>query len=251
MGASFFFCQKNCEEMIFMKKPLIGVVPLVDLEKESYWMLPGYMKGIEQAGGLPLMMPLTDDRTEIEQLADSLDGFLFTGGQDVSPSLYDGVLSDKCGERIKLRDDMEAELFKLVYSMDKPALGICRGIQLINAVMGGTLYQDLPTEHPSKVVHHQMPPYSGPAHSVKINKESSLYQLLEKEELMVNSVHHQAIKSLATGLGSMAVSEDGLVEALYAKGKKFIWAVQWHPEYSYVSDEDSRKIFRKFIGSCQ
>ena len=142
---------------------------------------------------------------------------------------------------------MEIILFRMVYDENKPLLGICRGIQYINVVMGGTLYQDLPSEHPSDTEHHQMPPYDVPVHSVKIIEDSPLYKLLKKETLMVNSYHHQAIKMLAPKLSVMAVSEDGLVEAVYVPNKKFIWGIQWHPELSYLADENSRKIFSEFI----
>lgn len=230
-----------------MKKPIIGVVPLVDIERQSYWMLPGYMKGIEQAGGIPVMLPLTSDAETLQQLAEEMDGFLFTGGHDISPNLYAQKTSPLCGKCCKERDEMEAVLFRMVYEQDKPLLGICRGIQYINVVMGGALYQDLPTEHPSDTEHHQAPPYDVPVHSVKIIKESPLYELLKTEKLMVNSYHHQAIRTLAPKVSAMAVSEDGLIEAVCVPKKKFIWGIQWHPELSYLVDENSKKIFSEFI----
>lgn len=232
-------------------KPWIGVVPLVDKEKKSYWMLPGYMEGIRQAGGLPVMMPLTEDLYEIRQMADRLDGFLFTGGQDVSPSVYGQTKQKWCGECCKERDTMEALLFQRVLELDKPILGICRGIQLINALMGGSLYQDLDEEHPSNTKHHQSPPYDIPCHKVSIQKESPLYELLQTEELPVNSYHHQAVKELSPDLLPMAVSEDGLIEAVYAPQKRFVWALQWHPEFSFSADNHSRMIFRKFVEGCR
>jgi len=230
-----------------MKKPIIGIVPLVDIERESYWMLPGYMKGIEQAGGIPLMLPLTSNEENLEQLAEEIDGFLYAGGQDISPNLYAQKRSEMCGQCCRERDEMETMLFRMVYEQDKPLLGICRGIQCINVVMGGTLYQDLSSEHPSDTEHHQMPPYDVPVHSVKIIGDSPLYKLLKKETLMVNSYHHQAIKTLAPKLSVMAVSEDSLVEAVYVPNKKFIWGIQWHPELSYLADENSRRIFSEFV----
>ena len=230
-----------------MKKPIIGIVPLVDIERESYWMLPGYMKGIEQAGGIPLMLPLTSNEENLEQLAEEIDGFLYAGGQDISPNLYAQKRSEMCGQCCRERDEMETMLFRMVYEQDKPLLGICRGIQCINVVMGGTLHQDLSSEHPSDTEHHQMPPYDVPVHSVKIIGDSPLYKLLKKETLMVNSYHHQAIKTLAPKLSVMAVSEDSLVEAVYVPNKKFIWGIQWHPELSYLADENSRRIFSEFV----
>lgn len=235
-----------------MEKPIIGVVPLWDEEKQSLWMLPGYFEGIRQAGGLPVMLPLTDDSEELSQLADSCDGVLFTGGQDVSPQIYDEPVLSCCGECCPARDRMEQKLLKLLLAQDKPVLGICRGIQLLNTVLGGTLYQDLPTQHPSKVDHHQPAPYDQPIHTVQLLRESPMAQLFDGQKLMqVNSCHHQAIRNLADSLEAMAFSEDGLVEAVYAPAQRFVWAVQWHPEFSYKVNAESRRIFSAFVGACK
>ena len=120
----------------------------------------------------------------------------------------------------------------------------------MNVYLGGTLYQDLPTEHPSAAEHHQKPPYDVPVHSVTLVPARPLYQLLGKCELAVNSLHHQAIRKLAPTLQVMALSEDGIPEAICLPGKKFVWAVQWHPEFSFPINEDSRKIFAAFVGAC-
>ena len=129
-------------------------------------------------------------------------------------------------------------------------LGICRGIQFFNACLGGTLYQDLPTEHPSEVAHVMRPPYDQTVHSVALLPGTPLAALLGRAELGVNSYHHQAIKVLAPGLVEMARSEDGLVEAVYLPDKSFVWAVQWHPEFSFRTDENSRKIFSAFVAAA-
>ena len=233
-----------------MKQPLIGLVPLVDAARESYWMLPGYMQGVAQAGGVPVMLPLTDEDAALRKLADACDGFLLTGGQDVSPALYGAAPSPQCGVTCPARDAMETKLLALALAADKPVLGICRGLQFLNVHLGGTLYQDLPTEHPSPANHHQTRPYDAPVHTVTLTPGSPLQTLLGKDTLGVNSLHHQAIKALASGLQAMAVSEDGLTEAICLPGKKFVWATQWHPELSFRVNEDSRKIFKAFIESC-
>lgn len=230
-----------------MRMPLIGLSPLIDTEKESYWMLPGYMEGIRLAGGIPVMLPLTTDEATLEQLAVRLDALLLTGGHDIFPGLYGQTPIPACGAPCAQRDEMETALFRLLFALDKPVLGICRGLQLINAVMGGTLYQDLPTQHPSAVEHHQKPPYDVGIHQVTLVQNSPLHALLGQEQLTVNSYHHQAIKTLAPGLQAMAVSEDGLVEAIYLPDKPFVWAVQWHPEFSLHSNSSSRKIFARFL----
>ena len=232
-------------------RPVIGILPLWDDDKNSLWMLPGYMDGIRQAGGLAIVLPFTDEKDEIGEITDMCDGFLFTGGQDVSPELYNETPLDGLTVSCKKRDDMELELLNQALAADKPILGICRGIQFINAALGGTLYQDLPLQHPSDIEHHQSPPYDTPAHEVSIKIDTPLYNLLQKDVLAVNSYHHQAIRSLSPQLKSMAISSDGLIEAVYMPGHKFVWATQWHPEFSYLTDASSRAIFSKFIEACR
>lgn len=232
-------------------KPIIGVMPLWDDEKDSIWMLPGYLDGINQAGGLPIMFPFTADEQELEQLVSMCDGFLFTGGHDVSPALYHEDPMEGLVVSCAKRDAMESIVLRKALERDKPVLGICRGIQFINAFLGGSLYQDIPTQHPSGTEHHQTPPYDKPVHDVDVVEDSPLYHCLGVNRLPVNSCHHQAVKQLASPLQTMAVSPDGLVEAVYMPGKGFLWAVQWHPEFSYRTDAHSNAIFRAFIESMK
>lgn len=234
-----------------MDRPVIGVVPLFDSERNSYWMIPGYMRGLEAAGGLPVMLPLTTDRAEISQLAKLCGGILFTGGQDVSPAIYGEKASPLCGEICDDRDNMERELLRLAVENDIPSLGICRGIQFMNVALGGSLYQDLPAEYPSQTDHHMSPPYDRVCHRVDIVKGTPLHELLKKDVLGVNSYHHQAVKRTAHCLREMAYSEDGLTEAVYMPGRRFIWAVQWHPELSYQSDADSMAILSAFVSAAK
>jgi putative glutamine amidotransferase len=239
-----------------MNKPLIGVVPLWDTEKDSLWMLPGYMDGIAQAGALPVMLPLTTDGTALEQICRTVDGLLFTGGQDVSPALYGEEKADYCSEICAQRDLMEAMLFSLaVTGLDKPAFGICRGIQFFNALLGGTLYQDLGVQYKGiaqggpQLRHHQEKPYDEPSHTVTVKQGSPLHTLLGADKIAVNSCHHQGVKDLSPELVCMAEAEDGLTEAVYMPGRKFAWAVQWHPEYS-LNDQYSQKLFSAFVNAC-
>lgn len=234
-----------------MKKPLIGLIPLYDDEKDSLWMLPGYMDAVAEAGGLPIMLPLTEDDSVLSQIASLCDGFLLTGGHDVSPYLYGESPIEECGICCPARDHMEKKLLDLALDADKPVLGICRGIQLLNAALGGSLYQDLPTQAPSDLEHHQTPPYDVPVHKVSIVPESPLYILLQTTELSVNSYHHQAIRCLSPKLAPMAYSPDGLTEAVCMPGQKFVWGIQWHPEFSHRTDEHSRKIVKAFVDAAR
>jgi len=235
-----------------MEKPKIAVVPLIDKARQSYWMLPGYMKAVEAAGGIPFMLPLTSDESDIARMSCMFDGFLFTGGQDINPGLYGERAEEVCGEVCHERDAMESALFKRVLELDKPVFGICRGLQMINVLLGGTLYQDIPTQFVSsvKIGHSQSPPYSKPVHDVRIEKDSLLQRIIGKEVYKVNSYHHQGIKRLAEPLVAAAEAEDGLIEAVIMPDKKFVLAVQWHPEFNYAEDEGSFRLFEAFIRSC-
>jgi putative glutamine amidotransferase len=233
-----------------MKKPVIGVTPL--WEKDGLGMKTGYLEGVIRAGGLPFILPLTHDEETLRQLADVCAGFLFTGGQDVCPGLYGADVSPCCGTVCEERDAMEKALFSIVVlEQDKPAFGICRGIQLFNTLLGGTLYQDLPTQLPeSTLTHQQEPPYDRPVHQVNIKPGSPLHELLGVDTLMVNSCHHQGIAGLSPLLIPTAWAEDGLVEAVYMRDKPLVRAVQWHPEKA-LALESSGKLFDAFVGACR
>ncbi len=235
-----------------MRKPVIGVLPLWDDKKSSIWMLPGYLDVLRLSGAIPIVMPLNIENEDIEQICNLCDGFLFTGGHDVDPLLYGQQPTSQCGESNNLRDSLETEVFNYAISRDIPILGICRGIQIINALCGGTLYQDLSTEYdPScRNIHQMSPPYDQPCHCVSVVENSPLNLLTQSDTLEVNSYHHQAIKEIAPNLTAMAYSEDGLIEAVYMPSQRFIWAVQWHPEFNFYTSPSSRLIVKSFIEAC-
>ena len=230
------------------KSPIIGVTPLWDAERKSVWMLPDYLEGIKAAGGIPIVLPLEMSEEDASRIVETCDGFLFTGGQDVTPELY--RMKDVTGTIVPSleRDRLETLLLEKALQADKAILGICRGLQFINVFLGGTLWQDLPSQHPSDIVHRQGKPYGVPTHQVSISGE--LRSLLGKDILQVNTLHHQAVKDLADGLMPMAVAPDGLIEAARMTSKRFVWAVQWHPEYMFKTDADSLAIFSCFVRHC-
>lgn len=231
--------------------PVIGIVPLIDVKLNSYWMLPEYMDSIRLAGGLPVMLPPTEEAENIADIAAFCNGFLFAGGNDIQPSFYGEEKLPECGASLPIRDTMETMLLKEVLKTDKPVLGICRGMQLMNVVLGGTLYQDIFTQMTTDLPHRQKPPYDVPVHTVTAEKETPLHALLGKDTLEVNSRHHQAVKELAPALSPMAYAPDGIIEAVHMSEKPFVWAVQWHPEHSHLSSPDSVEIFRAFVDACR
>jgi putative glutamine amidotransferase len=182
-------------------------------------------------------------------LAETVDGILFTGGHDISPALYGQEKLDVCELNCAERDETERLLFTEALRLDIPAFGICRGIQLFNVLLGGNLYQDIPSQMHSQVPHKQQPPYNLPSHDVQIVGGTPLHTLLGEKSLSVNSCHHQGICELASDLVIMAQAPDGLAEAVYMPGKAFVWAVQWHPEFT-LDAPASHALFSAFVMAC-
>ena len=215
-----------------MSKPIIGLTPLYDTLENKLWMRENYIEAVISNGGVPIILPLINEKSEIKKLAEICDGFLFTGGPDVHPKLFGEETLRFCGEIDERRDTFEILLLKEVLKLDKPVLGICRGIQLINVALGGTVYQDIPAQvKGTPIMHYQKKPYDVGVHSVTISKGTPLYDILKTEEIMVDSMHHQAVKDIAPNLRCAAISKDNIAECIYMPGKKFVMAVQWHPEY--------------------
>lgn len=234
--------------------PIIGCVPLVDYGRESLWMLPGYFDAVVEAGGVPVMLPLTSDAAAVTRLLDAVDGLVVTGGQDVDPAAYgegDPAALARCGELCRERDAMEALLIPAALERDLPILGICRGIQALNVCLGGTLWQDLPAQRPSGVEHHGKPPYEAPVHDVRVLPDTPLAACVGARDLPVNSYHHQAVRDLAPGLSVMAEAADGVVEAVWRPASRFCWALQWHPEFMHAVDEPSRRIFSALVTAAR
>ncbi|MCI0183717.1 MAG: gamma-glutamyl-gamma-aminobutyrate hydrolase family protein [Acidibacillus sp.] len=225
--------------------------PLIGLTVNEYVKngIPGefvgqdYTDGVYAAGGLPLVLPLTADKEAIVELANRLDGLILTGGSDIAPQLFHEEPRLGLGEISPLRDAMEAMLIVQMVALDKPILAICRGIQIVNAVMGGTLYQDLLREWSGRLQHAQKAPRDHVAHSVSLVEGSRLHALMGAPEVMVNTFHHQAVSALAPGFVISGRSHDGLVEAIEHPGYRFIVGVQWHPENLWRKYPEHARLF--------
>ena len=240
-----------------MKKPIIGITPQFDTSQnlsrlQRLHISTTYFDAVEKAGGIPVMLPWQDNKDDLARVAEAFDGIIFSGGNDISPLLYGENVLEECGDITPARDKSELLLAKFVYEKGIPTLGICRGCQVINVAMGGTLYQDIPSQFNGEetIIHSQKTIVGNyPSHRLKISKDSCLYDCFGKEEILVNSFHHQAVKRLAPNLTASAYAEDGLIEAIEcATKKRFYLGVQWHPEMMN-EDEDSLKLFRYFVGN--
>ena len=235
-----------------MKKPLIGVTPLFDDRMNSYWMIPGYMKGIMKAGGVPVILPLTNDGDSIDEMMSRLDGVLITGGPDVDPRLYNEEVVMESGILTPFRDHLEMAVIRKAIEVDKPCFGICRGMQMMNVAMGGTLYQDLDSQHPDDADHLQPKPADKPYHDVDVKAGTPLHDWVKADVLGVNTLHHQAVKDLAPGLEVQAIAHGGdLVEAFWAPDRKFYCGVQWHPEFLFHKYPQHLAVFQAFVDACK
>lgn len=206
-------------------------------------------------GGLPLLLPDTEDPAAAHALIELVDGLVLTGGADVSPSSYgeSPLRPEWSGDAP--RDAYEIALVRAAIALGKPVLGICRGAQLINVAFGGTLYQDIRTQLPEAGV-HVTEAYEKHRHAMRIepgSKLAALYPGLERSE--VNSIHHQSIKTLGRHLAVEAWSEpDEVIEAVRGTGKSYILAVQWHPEFHPPGDRtllDSTPILEEFLRAAR
>ena len=233
------------------KKPLIGLTASHDAEENRFAVLARYINAVEKSGGVPVILPLSQRDDSIEEYAEICDGVIFPGGCDVHPHTYNAAVHEKCGEITPLRDVTEMKLAKLIYDMDKPLFGVCRGIQSIAVAFGATLYQDIPQEYSKEIVHQQKPPYSIPTHKVNVLKDSLLYKITGKETLDTNSMHHQSVKNITDKIKLTAFADDGIVEALEIKEMRFGLGVQWHPEHLYDVDPSAKALFDAFIKSCR
>lgn len=231
------------------KTPLIGVVSAVAENARSF-VLINYIRSIECAGADVIVLPYTERVDAIDRFGALCDGFLFTGGVDIEPSRYGEETQKTCGTVDTMRDEFDFLCFDRLLATNKPILGICRGNQLINVALGGSLYQDVPSEIGTVLCHRQGEPHSAPAHKACILEETPLFRLFDCKVIDVNSLHHQSVKRFGKGLKPMAVAADGVVEAIYLPTHRFLWGIQWHPERSQEEDENSRKIFSAFVNAC-
>lgn len=190
-----------------------------------------YVRSVVAAGGIPLIVSPLVGQTRVADVLDGVDGLLLTGGEDVDPALYREPASAGLGPLDRGRDLVEIALFAHAREAGLPVLAICRGLQLVNVALGGTLWQDLPSDRPGTVTHTAAGARTVRSHAVRVEPGSRLADALGGHRVAVNSFHHQGIKALADGLAATAWAEDGLIEGVEGKAEDpWLLGVQWHPE---------------------
>ena len=231
--------------------PVIGLVPCYDFEWAGTIMHDGYTSGLIETGAIPIILPLTNDPAHIKRLVDACDGFLIPGGRDIEPSRYGARRKMHTHRSSKARDKMEEVLIPAIIASGKPVLGICRGMQSINVVLGGTLHQDINAEHPASASHVQPRPWNMPSHMLNLVEGSKLEHIVGAPRIGVNSLHHQSVAQLGEGLVVSAVADDGIIEGIEHEGEPFIVGVQWHPERMWRRRPHSKRLFAALVEAAR
>lgn len=236
-------------------KPLVGITPTPHVEKADHGtfrrhaLSEYYSKAIEAAGGIPVMLPA--HYGAVGEMLDRLDGLILSGGGDIDPSRFGQDLHPKSDGIDSERDTFEYAIFQEAMVRDMPVLGICRGLQLINTALGGTLFQDIAAlkAHAQEHRQHSVPVHAEETfHTVTLTEgDHPLRAILGKDALDVNSFHHQGIEKLAEPLIAIAHADDGLIEAIAYPAMTFCMAVQWHPEMLAADRPNHAGIFSTFI----
>lgn len=232
-----------------LNRPLIGITPAYEYEEEKICLNSNYAEAINAAGGFAVILPLTEDLEIIAQMAEALDGILLSGGPDIDAVHFHEENMPYNGNISPLRDTMEIALAKEAFRLNKPIFGICRGVQILNVAMGGTLYQDISSQVKSEKVlkHSQAAPRWYPTHDICIVGNSNVWSSFNCGSVRVNSFHHQAIKDVAPGFRATSHTSDGIIELVEFEGDAFVVGVQWHPEHMWKKDPIHLKIFEKFV----
>jgi putative glutamine amidotransferase len=234
--------------------PLIGVSTSITMGKhpERAYVNSAYLHAVLQAGGVPVPLPPQLSAAALERIAGELSGLLLTGGGDVDPARYGEPPHPTLYEVAPARDVLEISAIHVALERRLPVLAVCRGIQVLNVALGGSLFQDVGTEPGTQLQHSQTEPRDQPTHKVKIEPRSRLAQILGTEEIEVNSMHHQAVKALGRNLSAVAWAPDQIIEGVEAADpSRFVLGVEWHPEELVGHSEPARRLFAALVNAAR
>ncbi|HEV2581742.1 MAG TPA: gamma-glutamyl-gamma-aminobutyrate hydrolase family protein [Ktedonobacteraceae bacterium] len=236
-------------------RPLIGIPCHADFRDGSrrpvYCNNRTYIHAVERAGGVPVLIPLYEDLSLMDTLLPRLDGLLLSGGADVEPTRYGEARNPLTDEPDKMLDEIELNLASWAVQEDIPTLGVCRGMQVLNVALGGTLYQDIHDCCPGSLPHSRRElPRDFLAHSVEALPGSRMEAVLGTRTIMVNSLHHQAVHEPGKGVVISGRAQDGIAELLEVPANRFALAVQFHPEEIYMKEAPSARLFKAFVKAC-
>lgn len=220
------------------------------LGMERIYVNKDYVDAVNKAGGVPLLLPPVEDAETVCRYVRLCDGFILSGGGDINPALYGEIPHPKLEEFHSTLDRSQWLLTQEILRADKPLLAVCRGVQLLNVVQGGSLWQDVSAiDHPV-MLHSQFSPRGDLFHPVDIAQDSILHRLFG-DKLVVNSFHHQCLKDLGKGLEITATAPDGIIEAVEMPDHRFVIGIQWHPEMLLTASDTMLPLFRQLMLACQ
>ena len=231
------------------RRPRIGITMRIELETDRFYLSRHYSEAVEAVGGLPVHIPLIPSADYVAGVLDSLDGVLLPGSDsDVDPLRYGQEPHPQLGTVHPLKDETDLLVLAEIEKRAMPLFAICFGVQALNVSHGGTLIQDIVSQHQNAIKHQQGVPRDRHSHRVRLLEDSTVGQLAGADTAPVNSHHHQAIEKLGRELVATAWATDGLVEAVEdPRGDRFVLGVQWHPELGWERDELSRALFARFV----
>jgi putative glutamine amidotransferase len=237
-----------------MSRPIIGCTTYRKSVPQKnpidvYGLVPSYTEAVTAAGGIPVLIPLGLGEADLQTIFNRIDGLILPGGGDVEPRIYNGQSHETLRDIDPERDRTEIIMARLAIENRKPILAICRGLQVLNIALGGTLWEDISSLVPGTIDHESLNghPRNHLAHTVSVNPKSSLARHLGRTKSWVNSYHHQAIRDLATGLTTIATSSDGVIEAVEMTEHPYAIGVQWHPENLVKDDPAMLSLFRGLV----
>lgn len=232
-----------------MVRSVIGITPGYDENSKMLFVKDGYYKALMKAGGLPLILPLTGDKSTLEKFFDICDGFLLCGGPDLDAKHFGEENMSYNGEISPIRDEMEIYIVRKAMELNVPVFGICRGMQVMNVAMGGSLYQDIFSQIKDRDVikHSQSAPKWYPTHEIYIERGSRIWNIYMKAKVGTNSFHHQAVKNVAPGFIATSRTSDDVIESIECEDHPFAVGVQWHPELMWEKDDSHLELFRDFL----
>jgi putative glutamine amidotransferase len=237
-----------------MNKPVIGITTSYGKHNEmmkGVYVHHDYHRTVAACGAVPILIPNASVDTALSAL-ELLDGLIVSGGEDVNPQSYGQDPHPKLGPTFTLRDEIEMALIHAALGRGMPLLAICRGAQILNVALGGTLVQDIPSELPHAIQHTQQNPRGEDAHFVTIQSGSKLHTIFGETKVRVNSLHHQAIHQIAETLHSVAVASDGVIEAVEYANHPFALGIQWHPESMVAHGSAQMKhLFEAFAAAAR
>jgi len=236
------------------RSPLIGVSTSITIGQhpERAYVNSAYLHAIQQAGGVPVALPPQLSPASLRRLARGLDGLLLTGGGDMDPALFGEEPHPTLYDVAPARDAVETGAVGIALERRLPILAICRGIQVLNVALGGSLFQDIASDPGTEIAHGQKAPRDQPAHKVKVEPTSRLAETLGADEIEVNSMHHQAVKALGAGLAAVAWAPDQIIEGIeLSDPARFVLGVQWHPEEMLMHSEPARRLFMALVSAAR